>query len=258
MNEHGGGNIVQIDSEMMRLIQFISSRRQVFRRLPPWSILEAGTLISVLVVAGGMLLFAKLVDEVVEGETHAFDQAVLLAFRNPGDLSDPIGPAWLQIMFRDITALGGPTVVTLIAVAVIGFLLIDGKRFAALLMLASVGGGAVLSSVLKLGIDRPRPDLVAHLVEVSTASFPSGHAMLSAVIYLTLGALLSRVEGPRRVKIYVLTVAVLLTFLIGLSRIYLGVHWPTDVLAGWCAGSAWAMLCWRVALALQRAGEVET
>ena len=160
-------------------------------------------------------------------------------------------------MFRDITALGGPTVVTLITVAVIGFLLIDGKRFAALLMLASVGGGAVLSSVLKLGIDRPRPDLVAHLVEVSTASFPSGHAMLSAVIYLTLGALLSRVEAPRRVKIYVLTVAVLLTFLIGLSRIYLGVHWPTDVLAGWCAGSAWAMLCWRVALALQRAGEVE-
>jgi undecaprenyl-diphosphatase len=98
-------------------------------------------LISVLVIAGGMLLFAKLVDEVVEGETHAFDQAVLLAFRNPGDLSDPIGPAWLQIMFRDITCLGGPTVVTLITVAVIGFLLIDGKRFAALLMLASVGGG---------------------------------------------------------------------------------------------------------------------
>ena len=174
----------------------MSSRWRVFRRLPPWAILEAGTLISVLVVAGGMLLFAKLVDEVLEGETHAFDQAVLLAFRNPGDLSDPVGPAWLQLMFRDITALGGPTVVTLIAVAVIGFLLIDGKRFAALLMLASVGGGAVLSSVLKLGIDRPRPDLVAHLVEVSTASFPSGHAMLSAVIYLTLGALLSRVEAP--------------------------------------------------------------
>jgi undecaprenyl-diphosphatase len=91
----------------------------------------------------------------------------------------------------------------------------------------------------------------------STASFPSGHAMLSAVIYLTLGALLSRVEAPRRVKIYVLTVAVILTFLVGLSRIYLGVHWPTDVLAGWCAGSAWAVLCWRVALASQRAGEVE-
>jgi undecaprenyl-diphosphatase len=110
---------------------------------------------------------------------------------------------------------------------------------------------------LKLGTDRPRPDLVAHLVEVHTASFPSGHAMLSAVVYLTLGGLLSRVERPRRIKIYVLSVAVILTLLIGVSRVYLGVHWPTDVLAGWCAGATWAMLCWRVALALQRRGEIE-
>jgi undecaprenyl-diphosphatase len=103
----------------------------------------------------------------------------------------------------------------------------------------------------------PRPDLVPHLVEEHTASFPSGHAMLSAVVYLTLGGLLSRVEGPRRIKIYVLSVSLILTFLIGLSRIYLGVHWPTDVFAGWCAGATWAVLCWRVALALQRRGEIE-
>jgi undecaprenyl-diphosphatase len=115
----------------------------------------------------------------------------------------------------------------------------------------------VLSSILKLGTDRPRPDLVAHLVEVHTASFPSGHAMLSAVVYLTLGGLLSRVERPWRIKIHLLSVAVILTLLIGVSRVYLGVHWPTDVLAGWCAGATWAMLCWRVALALQRRGEIE-
>lgn len=81
--------------------------------------------------------------------------------------------------------------------------------------------------------------------------------MLSAVVYLTLGGILSRVERPRPIKIYVLSVAVILTLLIGVSRVYLGVHWPTDVLAGWCAGATWAVLCWRVALALQRRGEIE-
>jgi undecaprenyl-diphosphatase len=193
----------------------------------------------------------------VQGETRAFDRAILLAFRNSTDLSDPIGPRWLEIIFRDITSLGGATVLTLMTIAVSGFLLIDAKRGAAILVLGSVIGGVLLSSILKLGIDRPRPDLVAHLVEVHTASFPSGHAMLSAVVYLTLGGLLSRVESPRRIKIYVLSVAVILTVLIGVSRVYLGVHWPTDVLAGWCAGATWAVLCSRIALALQRRGEIE-
>ena len=227
-----------------------------FRRTSLSPVLEAGTLISVLVVTGGVLLFAELM-EMVQGETRAFDRAMLLAFRNPLDLANPIGPRWLEIVFRDITSLGGATVLTLMTIAVTGFLLIDGKRGAAVLVLASVTGGVLLSSILKLGVDRPRPDLVPHLVEEYTASFPSGHAMLSAVVYLTLGGLLSRVEGARRIKIYVLSVSLILTFLVGLSRIYLGVHWPTDVLAGWCAGATWAVLCWRVALALQRRGEIE-
>jgi undecaprenyl-diphosphatase len=212
------------------------------RRLRFLSILEAGTLVSILVVAGGVLLFAKLMG-MVPGEPRAFDRAILLTFRNSTDLSDPIGPQWLEIIFRDITSLGGATVLTLMTIAVTGFLLIDAKRGAAILVLGSVIGGVVLSSMLKLGIDRPRPDLVAHLVEEHTASFPSGHAMLSAVVYLTLGGLVSRVERPRRIKIYVLSLAVILTLLIGVSRVYLGVHWPTDVLAGWCAGATWAMLC---------------
>jgi undecaprenyl-diphosphatase len=227
-----------------------------FRRTSLSPVLEAGTLISVLVVTGGVLLFAELM-EMVQGETRAFDRAMLLAFRNPMDLANPIGPRWLEIVFRDITSLGGATVLTLMTIAVTGFLLIDGKRGAAVLVLASVTGGVLLSGILKLGVDRPRPDLVPHLVEEYTASFPSGHAMLSAVVYLTLGGLLSRVEGPQRIKIYILSVSLILTFLVGLSRIYLGVHWPTDVLAGWCAGATWAVLCWRVALALQQRGEIE-
>ena len=225
-----------------------------FRFLPA---VEAGTLISVILIAGAALLFSELV-EMVQGEPHAFDRWVLLALRNPGDLSDPIGPAWLELVYRDITSLGGAAVLTLMTAIVVGFLLVDKKRAAAWLVLASIAGGTLLSVILKLVFARPRPDVVPHLVAVSSASFPSGHAMLSAVVYLTLGALLSRVEGPPRVKIYVLSIAVLLTLLIGTSRVYLGVHWPTDVLAGWCAGAAWATLCWRIALALQRRGEVES
>lgn len=220
--------------------------------------LEARTLIALFVSVGALLVFAEFVDRVVEGDTRAFDESVLLAFRDPNNPSHSIGPAWLQIMFRDITPLGGYAVVLLISLAVIGYLLMDGKRGAALWVLVSVSGGAVISNLLKLAIERPRPDLVARLVEVNTSSFPSGHATLAAVTYLTLGALLSRVEAQRRAKVYVLTVAVVLTVLIGVSRIYLGVHWPTDVLAGWCVGAAWAMLCWRIALALQRSGKVES
>jgi undecaprenyl-diphosphatase len=113
-------------------------------------------------------------------------------------------------------------------------------------VLVSIGGGQMLSSLLKLGIDRPRPELVPHLAEVSTLSFPSGHAMLSAVTYLTLGVMIARIVPGRLSRIYVLGLAVLITLMVGASRIYLGVHWPSDVLAGWCAGFAWAMLCWLV------------
>lgn len=235
----------------------MSLRRFDIRRVKFfWPAIEFGTLLSILVIAGGVLLFVELL-EFIEGDAGTFDRWVLQAFRNPVNLADAVGPRWLEFAFRDLTSLGGTTVLTLMTAAVIGFLLVDGKRAAALLVFVSVSSGALLSTILKLVVARPRPDLVPHLVEVSSASFPSGHAMLSAVVYLTLGALLSRLEGPPRVKIYVLSVAIALTLSIGVSRVYLGVHWPTDVLAGWCAGAAWAVLCWRVALFLQRRGEVE-
>jgi undecaprenyl-diphosphatase len=225
--------------------------------LPLGWLLEAGTLVSLVAITAAGLLFAELAEEVLEGDSRAVDTAILLTLRNPVDSSDPIGPRWLESIFRDITALGGTAVVTLITAAVIGFLLAASKRGAALLILLSVAGGALLGPVLKIGFDRPRPDLVAHLVQVQSASFPSGHALLSAVTYLTLAALLSRLVGELRLKIYIMTVALIFTFLIGSSRVYLGVHWPTDVLAGWLVGAAWAVVCWRIALALQRRGELE-
>lgn len=219
--------------------------------------LERWTVLAVLAVAGGIWSFVELADEVVEGETAAIDRALLLAFRSAADPRDPLGPPWLEEVGRDLTALGGIAVLSLLSVAVAIFLLLRRQRGAAVLLAVSVTGGMLASSLLKVFFERPRPDLVPHGVQVFTASFPSGHAMLSAVVYLTLGVLLARVERELRVKAFVLSAAVLLTVLVGISRVYLGVHWPSDVLAGWTVGAAWAVMCWLIARALQRRGRVE-
>ena len=232
--------------------------RSFFERL--WRRLgrqELAILLSLLSASGVLLLFLSLAGEVVKGDTHVFDQAVLLALRGSGDPADPLGPRWLELTARDITSLGGYPVVILMTLCAIGFLMIAAKGHAAVLVLVSIGGGMLLSSGLKDLFGRPRPDLVPHAVQVFTQSFPSGHATLSAVTYLTLGALLARVQPRRAVKVYLLSLAVLLTLLVGASRVYLGVHWPTDVLAGWCVGAGWAVLCWAAASWLQQRGEIE-
>jgi undecaprenyl-diphosphatase len=219
---------------------------------------ELRILIPVLLLAAALWTFASIADEVVEGESHAFDKAVLLAMRMPQDLADPWGPLWLEELARDFTALGGAGVLTFLILAVLGFLLLQGKPRVAGGMIVAISGGVLLSPVLKLGFDRPRPDLVPHEVSVYSASFPSGHALHAAVVYLTLGALLARVQPHRRLKGYVLTVSVMLMVLVGSTRVYLGVHWPTDVLAGWAAGAAWAILCWLITFWLQQRGNLES
>jgi undecaprenyl-diphosphatase len=182
----------------------------------------------------------------------------MLALRESHDLNDPLGPAWVEQAALDVTSLGGTTVLVLLTLAAVGFMLLIRKWGAAIFVVVSILGGTLLSSFLKTWFDRPRPDLVPHAVEVTSASFPSGHAMLAMTTYLTLGAVLAEVEERRRIKVYILTWAVLLALLVGASRVYLGVHWPTDVLAGWCIGSAWALLCGCVALWLGRRGVIES
>ena len=198
-------------------------------------------------VALAVLGFLQLGSEVGEGETSRFDRAILLALRHPGDLAQPIGPHWLQLTMLDFTALGGTAVLTLLTVLAAGFLFAKARWARAAFLIAAIGGGAILSGLLKTGYARPRPAFVAHLVEVTSPSFPSGHAMNSAIVYLTLGVLLARAVPERRVKAYLIGVAVFLTLLVGASRVYLGVHFPTDVLAGWTVGAAWAALCWAAA-----------
>ncbi|MGG5818447.1 phosphatase PAP2 family protein [Falsiroseomonas sp. HW251] len=220
--------------------------------------LELRVVLAVLLVAGALWGFVALAGEVMEGETLAFDRALLLALRDPANPADPLGPSWLREVGRDMTALGGIAVLTLLTIGVLAFMALRALWGAAGLLLASVLGGMVASNLLKAAFDRARPDLVPHGSIVMTASFPSGHAMMSAVVYLTLGVLLARVEPRRRDKAFILSCAVFLTLLVGVSRVYLGVHWPTDVLAGWCLGAAWALGCWLVARWLQRRGAVET
>jgi undecaprenyl-diphosphatase len=218
---------------------------------------EAAALVVLALAAGAVWVFMELAGDVSEGETHAFDQAILLALRNPSDLSDPLGPRWVEEAVRDITALGGTGILMLLTLGVVGYLVLSRRYTMALLVLVAIGGGSLLSTLLKQGFDRPRPDLVPHITDVRSASFPSGHSMLAAVTYLTLGALLARIQPKRRLKAYLLLFAALLAFAVGVSRVYLGVHWPTDVLAGWAAGAVWALLCWLVARWLQRRGQVE-
>ncbi len=214
-------------------------------------------MIAVLVLTTGTWVFAEVADEVDEGETHGVDAALLLALRDREDLSDPVGPRWLEEMARDCTALGGVALLTLLTVAVAGHLALMRKRKAALFVAGSVSSAAALTMLLKQSFDRPRPDLVPQFSHVVTSSFPSGHSMLSAAVYLTLGALLARLQASLVLKAYVLLWALLLAALAGMSRVYVGVHWPTDVLAGWAAGAAWAALCWLVARAMQRSGRLE-
>lgn len=213
-------------------------------------------LLLVGVLASGAWGFAELAEEVIEGDTRQIDETLLLMLRVADDPADPLGPGWLEEMGRDFTALGGVGVLVFITAAAIFYLVMQGRGRAALFVLGAIASGMLLSSLMKLGFDRPRPDLVSHGAMVYTASFPSGHSMMSAVTYLTLGALLARVQPLRRLKVFVLSVAVILALLVGLSRIYLGVHWPTDVLAGWTAGACWASLCWLGLLWVQRRGTV--
>jgi undecaprenyl-diphosphatase len=213
---------------------------------------EVGATAALLVLTFAAWAFASVAEEVAEGDTVSIDRAVLMALRSGGDPNDPIGPHWLQVAAADVTSLGSIAVLALLVLAVTGLFAALRHRRDALLVLAAALGGLLVSNGLKQLFGRERPDLTFRAVEAANPSFPSGHAMLTAVVFLTLGVLCARFVKRRRVKAYVVGIAVGATLLVGLTRIYLGVHWATDVLAGWSVGAAWAMACWLVAWAADR------
>ena len=218
---------------------------------------ELAFLVGGLVLVLALLGFASLSDLVLEGDTQRFDDRVLRALRRADDPSVPIGPAWLHGAALDITALGSASVLGLVVAAIVGFMLLQGLRRTALLVLVASTGGWVLNSLLKELFQRPRPEVVPHLREVMSLSFPSGHAMTSAAVYLTLGALVMRVADRPVTRLYCMGFAMFLAGIIGVSRVYLGVHYPTDVLAGWLVGLSWALMCWLAERAIERRRGVE-
>jgi undecaprenyl-diphosphatase len=198
-----------------------------------------------------LALFGFVCASWVSGRDVQIDKAVLLVFRTPGDLSKPIGPSWGLQSAIDLSALGGFTFIWLFTAATAGFLVLVRRWLALGLFLGSIVGVSLLNALVKISFHRARPEVVPHLAEVSNSSFPSGHAMISAATYLTIGAMLAQSQPTTRARAYLMTVAVAMTLMIGISRLYLGVHWPSDVLAGWALGAAWALAVWFAARALE-------
>lgn len=222
------------------------------RRALRFARLEIAAVTALFVIAVGVMSFVELADDMTESDGQAVDASVLAMMRPHADPSDAWGPWWLEEAAADLTSLGGIAVLSLFATIVVVFLIMQRKRLSALLLLVGLGGGVALSEGLKAVFERDRPPQIYQAVDTINASFPSGHALLSAVFYLSIAVMLTRAFPERHFKVFVLGVGMLLTLIVGLTRIYLGAHWASDVLAGWSVGAAWAMALWLVAYSLQR------
>ena len=218
---------------------------------------ELRTLLALTGFVAALLVFLIAAAAVAGGDTPAFDEWIIHALREPGDLSNPIGPPWFEEAVRDVTALGSTVVLTFAVVVAAGYLWMTDAPAKAAFLIAAVSMGALFNRLLKFGFARPRPEMAAHAPWITTESFPSGHTANSAIIYLTLGMMLARVESSYPVKLFIFGVCVVVTLIVGMSRVYLGVHWPTDVVAGWAVGACWALLCWYALVWLQPSGARE-
>ena len=202
--------------------------------------------------SAGVFIFAATAGLVLSGSTQSFDQSVLLALRLPHNLDQPVGPEWLPPAAREVTALGGTPLLTLLTLLLAGYFAVKREARTIAVLLVAIIGETILSGMLKDLFDRPRPDIVPRLIDVSSASFPSGHATSAAAVYLTLAALIARETKEQAVRNYVYFGAVALALLVGASRVYLGVHYPTDVIGGLGFGAAWAAIVLIAARRLER------
>lgn len=213
-------------------------------------------LIGTGAVATAILLLGMVGLLIDRGLQFDFDRTILLGMRHGTMHGAPIGPAWLKLAMIDITALGGVTVLPIVVLIAAGFLAVRRLWLTMWLVLVATITGSIAIGLVKALVARARPELTDHLVQVTSESFPSGHAANSAIVYLTIAALIVQIVEGRGARTYILAVTALLVTLIGISRVYLGVHWPSDVLAGWSFGTLWALAWWALGawLRLKRAG----
>lgn len=230
-------------------MQIIKNTRRLIQKYFPG---EISFLFIVLGMVLSLFLFVVIADAVADGETLSYDNKILLLFRNSENPSLPLGSERIPHIIRDITALGSSTILTIISLFVVIFLLIKKEIRSIIYVLSAAIGGGILVQLLKIFFSRERPDLSIHLASEVTMSFPSGHSAMSAVVYLSLAVLVSRIEKSKRSSIFIISAALIISFLVGLSRVYLGVHYPTDVLAGWMIGLFWALLCWFIAVIIEQ------
>ena len=184
--------------------------------------------------------FAVMVALVLNNRLGAFDAAGLQYFRTGPD-AVPWGPPALLEAVRDWTALGGVLLRNLFAAIAIAALLLIRLRREATLLAATILSGWVVNTLIKATVGRPRPTIVSHLAEAGGSSFPSGHSFNSAVVYMGIALALASLSARRGVRWNMIAGAALVTALIALSRVWLGVHYPSDVIAGWLGGTAWAL-----------------
>jgi undecaprenyl-diphosphatase len=214
-------------------------------------------LVGFALTASAVLISRHIAREVMAHETQQFDDDVL---RRIDAAKQQLGEhrKVVDTIFRDFTALGGFTTLTLLTVFVTGYLFLARRRGEAALTVAVAAGALAIDSALKSHYDRPRPEVFAHTDTVYTSSFPSGHSMMSMAIYLTLGVLLARLAPTWSARLFATGSTVVVALLVASSRMYAGEHFPTDVMAGALLGLAWALTVLCAAEVYRRAPSGET
>ncbi|MCB1504718.1 MAG: phosphatase PAP2 family protein [Hyphomicrobiaceae bacterium] len=196
-----------------------------------------------------LVMLWLLIGLLTPGGLAQIDYNLMAALHEPYDSYDPIGPIWLDSAMRDISALGSNIVLAGIVIIATILLTFVHRIGPAVMLVSATTAAFLLNNLLKLLFDRTRPDFLADSVVVSSSSFPSSHAMLSVVVYLLLAAIAAREMTAKSQVTTTLSIAVIVALTVGFSRIYLGAHWPSDVLAGWLLGAACALAAWQLSRA---------